>query len=261
MKFARKKYRQIAIFCFTIMLSWALPVSATVLQQTSVTIFYHGVTPQEKSIALSGAEFILHKVGTYQENKWIYEGAFADCEVSLDDMSASGQFEASKQLGEYAKTHQIQGTSKKTDQNGFLTFSGLENGLYLIVPDGEVACGGGIFRSDPFLVQAPEIDELGNQVYEITVEPKNEWVSDNKEPEEGPEPTPEKKPENKPEGKPEDKPEKKPEQNIGRAPSKGGNAKTGDNTPVEQLIRILAVSMIIMALLVFRKKDKKRDRK
>lgn len=243
MKFARKKYRWIGILCFMIALFWGLPVSASSFRQASITIFYHGVTPQEESIALSGAEFILHKVGVYQDDKWMFEGDFAGCEVSLDDMSASGQLEAAKQIRKYAEAHQIQGKSQKTDPNGYLTFTGLENGLYLIVPGGEVTCGGGLFRSEAFLVQAPEIDELGNQNYEIKVEPKNEWVSDDKEPEE------------RPEQKPEDKPEQKP----GDSPSKGENAKTGDDTPVELLVKILAVSAIMIVLLIFWRNHDKKD--
>lgn len=238
MKFARKKYRWIGILCFTIALFWGLSVSASSFPQASITIFYHGVTPKEESIALSGAEFVLHKVGLYQDNKWMFEGEFAGCEVSLNDMSASGQLEAAKQIRKYAESHHIQGNSQKTDRNGYLTFTGLENGLYLIMPVKEVTCGGGIFRSEAFLVQAPEINELGNEIYEIKVEPKNEWVSDDKEPE----------------VKPENKPQQKPEY----SPSKGENVKTGDKTPVELFAKILAVSVIMIVLLIFwRNRDKK----
>lgn len=240
MKFAKKKYRWIGILCFTLVLFWGLPVSASSFRQASITIFYHGVTPREERIALAEAEFILHKVGVCQDNKWKFEGDFAGCEVSLDDMSASGQLEAAKQIRKYAEIHQIQGNSQKTNQDGFLTFTGLENGLYLIVPGGEVTCGGDTFRSDAFLVQAPKIDELGNEIYKIIVEPKNEWVSDDKEPEE--------------------RPEERPEEKPGDLSSKGEEVQTGDDTPVELLVKILAVSVIMIVLLIFWKNHDKKDK-
>ena len=109
--------------------------------------------------------------------------------------------------------------------------------MYLCFSDDEVAYDTGRFRSAPFLVFIPEIDENGNCLYDVRVEPKNEWVSGDK-PEE---------------------PGDKPGQNTESTPSKGENAKTGDNAPVELLVKIIAVSVIMIVLLTIWRNRSKRD--
>ena len=59
----------------------------------------------------------------------------------------------------------------KTDENGRLTFSGLEPGLYLVT--GEKHTTGGVtYTPEPFLVSLPGLDGKDNWVYDVTADPK-----------------------------------------------------------------------------------------
>lgn len=199
----------------------------------SLMIYCHGVTPQGNQVALSGAEFSLYKVGEKEENEWKLQEAFEASRVDLKDMSSSGQRKAAEQLYKFTVKEKLDGVIKTTGSNGKVLFQNLEEGMYLCIPKGDVSYNNGLFRSAPFLVFIPEVDEKGNCLYDVTVEPKNEWVSDDKIPEE------------------------QPEQNKDEMPSKGENVQTGDNTPFEQVIIVLAVSSIIILCFLFWKNIRK----
>ena len=200
----------------------------------SITVFYHGVTPQEESIALSGAEFSLYPVGSYEEGKWNLKDEFASCGVSLTDSSASGRYEAAQKLYAFVQKQQTEGVQQTTNASGYAVFEGLEEGLYLLAPTGDVTLREGVFRSDPFLAQIPETGEDGTLSYDITVEPKNEWAADKEE-------------EENPAGGFSSAGVKTPDTSS----SSKGSVKTGDNTPVGFLAGILTVSTaLIFSVLI-----------
>lgn len=229
------KCRSFLILAMFVLIFLGMPEHAAAAKRMgSLTIYYHGVTPQGNQAALSGAEFSLHKVGKKEGNEWKLQGAFEASKVNLTDMSSSGQRKAAEQLYDFVVKGKLEGETRTTGKNGRAVFHKLEEGMYLCAATSDITYEDGIFRSAPFLVFVPEIDEKGNCFYDVTVEPKNEWVE---------EPTNPQKPE---------QPEKKPEN------SKGDGVKTGDETPVEQIIKVLAISMIVIILLVFIKNYRKK---
>lgn len=213
-----------------------ISVTARAEEMASIKIFYHGITHQETTIALAGAEFVLFQVGSLVDGEWMLQEQFADSGVPLNDMSASGQQQAAKSLYAYAKEHGLQGIEKKTDENGYAVFQGLDEGLYLISQKQDLAYGDGIFCSAPFLVSIPLKGDNGELVYQITVEPKSEWA-ENEEPVVKPDPP------------------EKPEETVPTPPEKQepGKVQTDDQTPVLSLVMLLIISAVGMILI--KKKD------
>ena len=233
MRFVIRKLKALGMALAVMVFITGFSVTVNAQGAASITIFYHGVTPGEESIALAGAEFSLYRIGAYEDGRWVLQAPFDGCRVSLEDMSASGQLEAAKKIDAYAKAQQIAASTQKTDNSGYAVFTGLEDGLYLIAPGEDISSHGGVFHSAPFLACIPEIDENGNPVYNITVEPKNEWAN-GEIPEEPQQPT---------------KPE--PE-----SPQKGENVKTGDDTPVMFFAGVLVISLAAILFLLFWKKHR-----
>lgn len=195
----------------------------------SLTIYYHGVTPQGEQIALAEAEFSLYKVGEKVKNGWELQGAFENAEMNLEDMTSSGQKKVAEELNDFVVKEKLKGKTKVTGDDGKVVFSHLEEGIYLCVPGKEVVCENRKFRSAPFLVFLPEIDENGNCFYDVTVEPKNEWGEIEA-------------PHNPPQ------PEKKPE-NLD-----GDGVKTGDDTDIWEYLVFLSASGCIMAIMFYKKR-------
>ena len=224
-------------------------VTARAEEAASIKVFYHGITHQETTTALPGAEFVLFRAGSYVNGQWTLEEPFAGSGVSLNDMSASGQLQAAKNLYEYARKNKLQGTEKVTDQSGCAVFDGLEEGLYLISQKQDLIYHDGKFRSAPFLVSIPLKDDNGDLIYQVTVEPKSEWA-------EVPGPTATPFPTKKPA-------EIEPERPTVIDPVSPGShdttteaesVKTGDNTPILLLVILLAVSAVAVIVVAVRKK-------
>lgn len=250
MRLNRKKCRSIVMLTVAAVFFCTFSVMASAQQkQGTFTIFYHGVTPQEEQVAIPGAEFSLYPVAFRKGNTWIYLEDFLECKVPLTDMSASGQQKAAKKICAYVQEKNLKGTIQKTDLSGRTTYTELKEGMYLIVPEGDAACNGGVFRSAPFLVCIPETDKYGNPIYDVIAEPKNEWVpGDGQEkpqtPTEKPNPSPGSKPGNNVTNKPGDS-------------SSSDTVKTGDDTPVSRYVILLAASAIILlGSVVWKKKDR-----
>lgn len=101
--------------------------------------------------------------------------------------------------------------------------------MYLCAASGDIVYENRIFRTAPFLVFVPESDEKGDKIYDVTVEPKSEWVDTEPEPQ-----------------KPV-RPEKKPEN------AKGEGAKTGDNTEILTTVLLLLASVSIIIAFCYKK--------
>lgn len=231
----------------------------------SLSIVYHGTTPEGEQTPLAGAVFTIYKAGVRDGGFWTLTGDFAGAGVSLDELKSSEQKKTAEALYTFARNNGVQGRTATTDQEGRVTFAGLEEGLYLVAPAGETAVGDNRFRSAPFLAELPEVDETGAALYDVTVEPKTEWVwtdPDNVEgygpPEEDEDTSYHKR----------TKTEKKKEETVEDEESGGGSsrqgssssgqsAKTGDDNPVEIYAGLLAVSAAaILIWLLCRKKRK-----
>ena len=80
-----------------------------------------------------------------------------------------------KRIKKFQKNN-ISGLTQETDSSGRTSFGELNEGIYLLAQIGNVESGTDKFESAPFLVNIPsEIN--GNVEYNVTIEPKAEWVS------------------------------------------------------------------------------------
>ena len=148
---------------------------------SSIDIDYKGRTDNQEEIILSGAKFEIIPIQYVENEKWVWQSSFVDCGVSLHDTSAEARNKQAKQLLEYARKKGVSGNQQLTDSTGHAVFSGLNEGMYLITQIGSVKNGNDTFESAPFLVSIPS-DIDGYLVYDVKVEPKVTWITDNAPP-------------------------------------------------------------------------------
>ena len=147
----------------------------------SIDIDYKGRTDTQEEIVLSGAKFEIIPIQYVENGNWVWQSSFEDCGISLNDTSAEARNKQAKQLSEYARKKGVSGTQQLTDSSGHTVFSGLNEGMYLITQIGSVKNGNDTFESAPFLVSIPS-DIDGYLVYDVKVEPKVTWITDNAPP-------------------------------------------------------------------------------
>lgn len=147
----------------------------------SIDIDYKGRTDNQEEIILSGAKFEIIPIQYVENEKWVWQSSFVDCGISLNDTSAEARNKQAKQLLEYARKKGISGNQQLTDSMGHTVFSNLNEGMYLITQIGSVKTGNDTFESAPFLVSIPS-DIDGYLVYDVKVEPKVTWITDNAPP-------------------------------------------------------------------------------
>lgn len=158
----------------------------------SIDIDYKGRTDNQEEIVLSGAKFEIIPIQYVENEKWVWQSSFVDCGISLNDTSAEARNKQAKQLLEYARKKGVSGNQQLTDSTGHTVFSNLNEGMYLITQIGSVKNGNDTFESAPFLVSIPS-DIDGYLVYDVKVEPKVTWLTNN-----GPPSVPEKPSEKNP---------------------------------------------------------------
>lgn len=158
----------------------------------SIDIDYKGRTDSQEEIILSGAKFEIIPIQYVENGNWAWQSSFVDCGVSLHDTSAEARNKQAKQLLEYARKKGISGNQQLTDSMGHTVFSNLNEGMYLITQIGSVKNGNDTFESAPFLVSVPS-DIDGYLMYDVKVEPKVTWLTNN-----GPPSVPEKPSEKNP---------------------------------------------------------------
>lgn len=201
-------------------------------KEGTLTVYYHVATPEEDKRPLEGAEFILYKAGEQTGNRWTLQGDFAKANIHVGDTSSSGQRKAAKQLYDFAVREKLKGIRKTTQSNGKAFFDSLEEGVYLCSAVSDIWADTYRFHSAPFLVFIPS-EEAG---YNITVEPKSEWVGN-----------PTEKPAN---------PTENPGSVIHETDTSGirpENVKTGDGTDIWKYVILLSASAAIVAAGVYKK--------
>ena len=144
----------------------------------SIDIDYKGRTDSQEEIILSGAKFEIIPIQYVENGNWTWQSSFVDCGVSLHDTSAEARNKQAKQLLEYARKKGISGNQQLTDSMGHTVFSNLNEGMYLITQIGYVKNGNDTFESAPFLVSIPS-DIDGYLMYDVKVEPKVTWRTNN----------------------------------------------------------------------------------
>lgn len=142
----------------------------------SIQIIYKGRNSSDKEVTLSGAEFSIFPIQYMKNDELVWEDGFKDSGISLQDTSAEAREKQARQLFAFAKENNISGLMQETDTSGRTSFGELNEGIYLLAQIGNVESGTDKFESAPFLVNIPsEIN--GNVEYNVTIEPKAEWVS------------------------------------------------------------------------------------
>lgn len=179
----------------------------------------------------------LYKVGTVDDQgspsldqKWGIE-KYPKTSAELDKA-------AKKIAGKVPKTPEWE---TATDADGKAIFSDVEDGVYLIMVPDKNSYG----KVSPFLLQVPsylEVDgKLEGPIYAVEADPKAQ-------------------PHGKDPGKP-DKPDKhksdkNPEPSPGSTPSPAISPKTGDTTPVELYVALLAAAVLGVVAFIFIRRRK-----
>ena len=156
----------------------------------SLTLDYHldGVT--EPALPASGVTFKLYRVADISPDaQFMLSGDFANYPWDLSNISTNKDWlDLATTISGYVKSDNINylvdGT---TGDDGTLTFSDLNTGLYLIIGDQlEWKSNGKIYTPTPVLISLPNQDAYGEWQYNVTT--KIKFDGDNPPP--GPTPTP-----------------------------------------------------------------------
>lgn len=219
------KVRNIIMFMIVFLMSTFMNVSTihadSGSRKGSIQIVYKGRNELNKEVNLSNAKFSIYQIQYKKNDTLMWQDSFKDSHVSLVDTSAESREKQAKQLYEYAQKKGISCLTQETNTLGRTTFSNLTQGIHLIAQEGYVESGKSQFESAPFLVEIPSLVD-GSVDYNVTIEPKAEWVKPVK-------PTP-------------SKPHKP-------------HVKTGDDTNISGWVIAAIESLCIMILLCKNKAD------
>ena len=122
---------------------------------------------------LEGMQLRIYRVanGT-ADTGFSLSGSFASLPVSLAGLSGSAWSTAAASIAAYIQPNGIAATaSGKTDATGKVSFSGLTQGLYLIVGD-TLKIGLNSYFVEPFLIALPSMSQSGAWQYDVTAYPK-----------------------------------------------------------------------------------------
>lgn len=115
-----------------------------------------------------GGTLVLYRVGTANSDlSFNLTGDFSGSGASLKDLRASG---LAQKLADYAAAQKIQGVAVQSDAAGFVTFSDIPTGLYLVAQPEAVE---GYLAVAPFLVSMPMYNaEADTYNYAVEAAPK-----------------------------------------------------------------------------------------
>lgn len=118
------------------------------------------------------AEFTIYLVEELVEDNGVqklqWASGFEDCTVSLQNLSNSQQNQAAKKLEAFVRKNHIQGRTWRTDDKGYVKFTNLTFGTYLVVLTDVPEDYGTI---DPFLISVP-LEKNGTIKYDVVAIPK-----------------------------------------------------------------------------------------
>lgn len=167
-------FKRIVPFVLVLLVLLTLPLNAdaaTVIDLTrtgSIKIQLRDVYFPDTPI---GGTLVLHKVGNAQivdhNLSFALTEGFAGSGVSLKDLRVST---LPQELADYAAEQNLLGTAVQADESGFVTFSSLSTGLYLVTQTEAVE---GYLTVSPFLVSLPMYNEAsGTYIYTVEAAPK-----------------------------------------------------------------------------------------
>lgn len=155
---------------------FAAGASAAVLNEdaegsVTLTLSYDGEAVTDGSFALyqaGSASWDLESGGYVFKLTSEFSGAVSGYDnniIPVEDLTASELKELSEALASYAEENGIDALAEKENSSGTVTFSGLENGLYLVVQTKESE---GFESIGSFLISVPMYDEDSDEyVYEV----------------------------------------------------------------------------------------------
>lgn len=204
-------------------------------------------------------EFAVYQVGkpAGESNlQWQLTQKFAGCKVDLNALNtAEAQKEAADILEKKAVSQTADFTGK-TDKQGVLSFSNLEQGIYLLRQTEKGAYG----TVETFLAAIPYMIDGESWIYDVPVSPKAEPLPSTPSPSITPTPS------IMPEASPSITPSITPEENFGTPPSdnsSGGasseeknGVKTGDETPLKSTLLLLIFASATGGVIVLVKKKR-----
>jgi|GEM_PF-127649 len=128
----------------------------------------------ETKAPAAGVRFALYRVASVQTDdgnlSFVFTPDFENCGVSLDDV---GSENLANHLSAFAETKGLAPlASGATDKNGYLSFSDLTLGLYLLV---QTNADSADYRAAPFLVTVP-MQSGDKWLYDVDAGPKTEAV-------------------------------------------------------------------------------------
>lgn len=129
------------------------------------------VTVRYNDQPISGGKLTLFQVGeiTVDGGKYAFSptGDFANWGTDFGDIQSS---DLASSLAAFIQTQKLVGLEKTIGENGSVTFSGLEQGLYLLVQN---TAASGYSKLSPFLVSLPYLD--GDEyLYDVAASAKGE---------------------------------------------------------------------------------------
>ncbi len=162
------------------------------------------LTMQLDGEAVPGGTLTLYRAGMIEEDDGNYsfvpEEAFRDWGDSFWEGNSSGEGDSfgkgdffgkedyvrlAESLAEYVREQGLAGITNEIGQDGIVSFTVLEPGLYLLVQD---VAAEGYNKAAPFLVSVP-MTENGSYIYDVDASPKVELTKAPAEPEQPETPT------------------------------------------------------------------------
>lgn len=196
-----------------------------------------------------GVQLTLYRIGrieeTGEEKERICrgEGAFTGVTVKLRDLdyAETADAEAERLIARIGKT-QAQGTQQNADTSGRMVFSHLEPALYLIAQTG----GADQVEIQASLLPLPYYEEeAGEWIYDVVLAPKYSYEPESEE-------TCETGEDEETENSDSSEYEEETDREMTEKEQKKAAVRTGDDTPWERYVILLAVSgLVILTVLVF----------
>lgn len=149
----------------------------------SLSVILQSSNPDGSKTPIRGAKLRVYKAANLRvKNTAAYYTAtseFQEAGVDFDGMTAEASNAAAKKFAEIVDKKNLkgQGISGKTDGSGKATFPNLEEGIYLVMPDGYDSVDERYSEMEPFLVCVPGIQKGENAnswLFDVVVYPKLE---------------------------------------------------------------------------------------
>lgn len=122
-------YTVLCMICMMFVFSIAAPWNISAESDKSITLGC-----KKDDVVLEGMRWKIYRVGERADNEFVLTGDFANYSVDLIDMSVQNISDAAQTLESYAIADKIDALAYGvTGENGLITFSGLDSGLYMAV--------------------------------------------------------------------------------------------------------------------------------